>query len=63
LDEGQQPMYVDSPAAFRSGWFGGAGGLFGGLLFGSMLGGFGGGWIGHEDSSQVDGGDADFPEW
>ena len=63
LDEGQQPMYVDSPAAFRSGWFGGAGGLFGGLLFGSMLGGFGGGWIVHEDSSQVDGGDADFPEW
>jgi hypothetical protein len=56
-------MYVDSPAAFRSGWFSGGGGLFGGLLFGSMLGGFGGGWIVHEDGRQVDGGDADFPEW
>ena len=39
VDDGHQPVYVDSPAAFRSGWFSAGGGLFGGLLLGSMLGG------------------------
>jgi len=41
LDDGAQPVYVDSPAPFRSGWFGTGAGLFGGLLLGPMLGGFG----------------------
>jgi len=49
LDEQEAPMYVDSPAPFRSGWFGGGGGLFSGLLLGSMLGGFGG-WVVHDAS-------------
>ena len=44
LDEGRNPVYVDSDAPFRSGWFAGSGGMFGGLLFGSVLGGHAG-WI------------------
>jgi hypothetical protein len=48
LDDEERPVYVDSPAAFRSGWFSAGGGLFGGLLLGSVLGGLGGGWIVHE---------------
>ena len=46
VDDRAQPVYVGSPASFRSGWFG-AGGGFGGLLLGSMLGGIGG-WVVHE---------------
>ena len=37
-----RPMYVGAPMSFRSGWFGGGGGLLGGLMLGSVLGGFGG---------------------
>jgi hypothetical protein len=65
LDEREAPVYVDSPAPFRSGWFGGGGGgLFGGLLLGSMLGGFGG-WVVHDTTDEADGwfddgGDADW---
>jgi hypothetical protein len=63
VDDRQRPIYVDSPAAFRSGWFSGGTGLFGGLLLGSMLGGFGGGWIVHEHGDDVDGDNADFGDW
>lgn len=63
VDEGQHPIYVDSPAAFRSGWFSAGGGLFGGLLLGSMLGGFGGGWIVHERGDDVDGDNSHFGDW
>lgn len=56
--DGQQPVYVDSPAAFRSGWFGG-GGLFGGLLVGSMVGGLGGGWVEEQRLEDVDETDPD----
>jgi hypothetical protein len=56
VDARRQPTYVDSPAEFRSGWFGAGGGLFGGLLLGSMLGGLGGGWVVEE---HVDGDGAD----
>jgi hypothetical protein len=62
VDDRQHPVYVDSPAAFRSGWFSGGGGLFGGLLMGSMLGGFGG-WIVHEHSDDADGDNSDFGDW
>jgi hypothetical protein len=61
LDDGHQPVYVDSPAAFRSGWFGG-GGLFGGLLLGSMLGGLGGGWVVEQHPDDVDEADPDDTE-
>jgi hypothetical protein len=53
VQDGQRPVYVDSPAPFRSGWFSAGGGLFSGLLMGTMLGGFGGGWVvedGEEDA-------------
>jgi hypothetical protein len=59
VDDGQQPVYVDSPAAFRSGWFGGGGGLFGGLLLGSMVGGLGGGWVVEQRVDDVDETDPD----
>ena len=61
VDGAQQPMYVDSPAAFRSGWFAAGGGLFGGLLLGSMLGGFGDAWT--VDESAEDGGDTVGDDW
>ena len=63
IDDRQHPIYVDSPAAFRSGWFSAGGGLFGGLLLGSMLGGFGGGWIVDEHGDDVDGDNSDFGDW
>jgi len=53
LRDGHEPIYVDSPASFRSGWFAG-GGLFGGLLLGPMLGGFGGGWTIEQDVDDID---------
>ena len=56
---GHQPVYVDSPAAFRSGWFSAGGGLFGGLLLGSMLGGLSGSWVVEE---HVDGHDETGPD-
>ena len=56
-------MYVDSPAAFRSGWFSAGGGLFGGLLLGSMVGGFGAGWVVEQHVDEVDGADPDDTEW
>jgi hypothetical protein len=46
LDGRQNPMYVGSPAPFRSGWFSTGTGMFGGLLLGSML----GGWMMHDSS-------------
>ena len=49
VDEGHHPIYLDSPAPFRSGWFSAGGGLFGGLLLGTMLGGFGGAWVSEDD--------------
>jgi hypothetical protein len=39
LGDGEEPVYADSRASFRSGWFGAGGGLFGGLILGSMMGG------------------------
>lgn len=67
VDDDHRPVYVDTPAAFRSGWFGAGGGLFGGLLLGSMLGGFGGGWIVSEESDGEEfdsgGGDAELGDW
>jgi hypothetical protein len=62
VDDGHQPVYVDSPPAFRSGWFGGGGGLFGGLLLGSMLGGLGGGWVVEQHVDDVDEADPDDTE-
>jgi hypothetical protein len=63
VDDGQRPVYVDSPAAFRSGWFSAGGGLFGGLLMGSMLGGFGG-WVVEEDGGDdADDVGPDVEEW
>jgi hypothetical protein len=53
LDDGERPAYEGSPASFRSGWFGGGGGLIGGLLLGSMMGGFGG-WIVDEGGEDAD---------
>ena len=47
IAEDDRPTYVGAPVSFRSGWFGGGGGLLGGLMLGSMLGGFGG-WVVHE---------------
>ena len=44
LDDGERPVYEGSPETFRSGWFGGGGGLISSLLLGSVVGGFGG-WI------------------
>ena len=55
VDDRQPPINVDSPAAFRSGWFKDGGGLFGGLLLGSMLGGLGRDWIVDEHGDDVDG--------
>lgn len=52
LADDDRPMYVGAPMSFRSGWFGGGGGLLGGLMIGSMLGGFGG-W----STSDMDGDD------
>lgn len=49
VDDGRHPVYVDSPAEFRSGWFSTGGGLFGGLLLGSLMGGFHHGWVVEED--------------
>lgn len=63
LDDEQRPMYVDSPAAFRSGWFSAGGGLFGGLLLGSVLGGLGGGWIVDEYDVGPEGGDPELGGW
>ena len=68
LDARQNPVYVGSPASFRSGWFSAGSGLFGGLLLGSILsgglGGFGGGFGGfggHDGGSGVGGfGGGDF---
>lgn len=40
LDGGERPAYEGSSSSFRSGWFGGVGGL----LLGSMIGGVGG-WV------------------
>ena len=57
VDDGHQPVYVDSPAAFQSGWFSTGGGLFGGLLLGSML---GGGWVVEQ---QIDEAENDATEW
>jgi hypothetical protein len=62
VDNGHQPVYVDSPAAFRSGWFGGGGGLFGGLLLGSMFGGLGAGWVVEQHPDDVDEADPDDTE-
>jgi hypothetical protein len=61
VDDEHQPVYVDSSAGFRSGWFSAGGGLFGGLLLGSMLGGFGGGWV-VEEPIDDDAGDAERDE-
>jgi len=36
LDDREQPVYANSSASFRSGWFGLGGGLLGGLLLGSV---------------------------
>jgi hypothetical protein len=41
LDDGDRPAYEGAPASYRTGWFGGGGGLIGGLLLGSVMGGFG----------------------
>jgi hypothetical protein len=54
LRDGSEPVYVDSPASFRSGWFSAGGGLLGGLLLGPMLGGFGGGWTVERHLDDVD---------
>lgn len=60
VDEAQHPVYVDSSAPFRSGWFSVGGGLFSGLLLGTMLGGFGGGWVVHDHEAEGFGDDADW---
>ena len=62
VDDGHQPVYVDSPDAFRSGWFSAGGGLFGGLLLGSMVGGFGGGWVAEQHVDDLDQADPDVTE-
>ncbi len=51
LDERRNPVYVGSPAPFRTGWFGVGGGLFGGLLLGSMFGGMDE-WVETDDGDQ-----------
>ncbi|MCU1399240.1 MAG: hypothetical protein JWN62_2349 [Acidimicrobiales bacterium] len=48
--EDNQPVYVDAPVSFRSGWFAGGGRLLGAL----MLGGFGGWVVHHSDDSNPD---------
>ena len=63
VDDDHRPVYVDSPAGFRSGWFSAGGGLFGGLLLGSMLGGFGGTWVREDHLDNVDEADLDDTEW
>jgi len=63
VDDGHHPVYVDSPAAFQSGWFSIGGGLFGGLLLGSMLGGASGGWVVEQHVDDVDQADPDVTEW
>jgi hypothetical protein len=63
VDNDLRPVYVDSPAGFRSGWFSVGGGLFGGLLLGSMLGGFGGGWVMEEHIDDLDEANPDDPRW
>jgi hypothetical protein len=50
VDDRQQPVYVDSPASFQSGWFAAGGGLLGGLF----LGGFRSGWIDEEEGGGVE---------
>ena len=50
VDERQRPVYVDSPAPFRSGWFAAGGGLLGELL----LGGFGSVWVEDDDAGVVE---------
>lgn len=61
VDDGRRPVYVDSPAAFRSGWFSTGGGLFGGLLLGSMFGGFDGVWV--DDGTDAVDADPDDTAW
>jgi hypothetical protein len=63
LDDGVRPVYVDSPASFRSGWFGTGAGLFGGLLLGPMLGGFGVWGDGESDGESFDDGSSDAAGW
>jgi hypothetical protein len=63
VDDGHRPVYVASPAPFRSGWFSAGGGLFGGPLLGSMLGGFGGGWVVEDQLADVDEADPGVSEW
>jgi hypothetical protein len=59
VDDGRHPVYLDSPAEFRSGWFSAGGGVFGGLLLGSLLGNFHHGWVVDEQGDDIDeGGDA-----
>jgi hypothetical protein len=61
--EDDRPEYVGAPMSFRSGWFGGGGGLLGGLMLGSMLGGFGG-WITTDDGAdQWDAGGDEPSDW
>jgi len=50
VDERERPVYVDSPAPFRSGWFAAGGGLLGGLL----LGGFESVWVADDDAGAVE---------
>lgn len=59
VDAGHHPVYLDSPAPFRSGWFSAGGGLFGGLLLGSML---GGAWVLEDHVDDVDV-DPDATDW
>ena len=54
LDDGDAPTYVGSRAPFRSGWFGGGGGLLGGMFFGPLIGGFGGWVVKHDDDDRYD---------
>jgi hypothetical protein len=60
VTEDQRPMYLDSQAPFRSGWFSVGGGLFSGLLLGTMLGGFGGEWVEIDEPDGQDLGDTDW---
>lgn len=57
LDAGERPAYEGSSSSFRTGWFGGVGGL----LLGSMMGGAGG-WI-IEDTSDEAAQDDRPPNW
>lgn len=58
LADDQRPTYVGAPVSFRTGWFGGGGGLLGGLMLGSMMGGFGG-WVVDQSDDDGDGGNGD----